>query len=136
MPRVPPPTPWKAFGEPAPDAEYLVLLTRLPVGRLRALPRLLNYVRMIRKQLNGGPTGLAGYSLFAQPFSSNYWTLSAWERPAALGRFIQESPHREAMDELPQTLSNFRTWRWRCAGSALPPSWEDALARPAQRAAA
>jgi hypothetical protein len=122
VPRAPPPTPWKAFGEPTPDAEYLVLLTHLPVRRLRALPRFLNYVRMIRKQLNGGPTGLAGYSLLAQPFSSNYWTLSAWESLAALGRFIQESPHREAMDELPQTLSNFRTWRRRCAGSALSPS--------------
>ncbi len=135
MPRVPPPTPWKGFGSPALDAEYLVLLTHLPVRRLTALPKFLNYVRLIRKQLEGAPSGLVGYSLLAQPLRSDYWTLSAWESPAALGAFIRESPHRDAMEVLPQTLSRFRTWRWRSVGSDLPPSWDDALARPAQQTA-
>jgi len=94
MPKIPPPTPWKAFGQTAGNVEYLVLLTHLPVRRMTALPKFLNYVRVIRKQLNAGPSGLAGYSLLAQPFSSNYWTLSAWESPAALAGFIRESPHR------------------------------------------
>ena len=129
MPRIPPPSPWKAFGEPDADGEYLVILTHLPVRRPWALPKFLNYVRRIRTQLEARPEGLAGYSLLAQPFSSNYWTLSAWDSPAALGRFLQEDPHRGAMKELPKTLSNFQTWRWKSAGNALPPSWDDALAR-------
>lgn len=83
----------------------------------------------IRRQLEARPDGLAGYSLLAQPLSSNYWTLSAWDGPAALGKFIRESPHREGMQELPKTLSDFRTWRWNAAGEALPPAWDDALAR-------
>jgi len=33
---------------------------------------------------------VAGLSLLARPFSSNYWTLSAWESPAALACFIWE----------------------------------------------
>ena len=135
MPRVPPPTPWRGFGEPALDVEYLVLLTHLPVRRLTALPKFLNYVRTIRKQLDAAPSGLVGYSLLAQPLRSNYWTLSAWESPAALGGFIRESPHRDAMEELPKSLSNFRTWRWKSAGSELPPSWDDALTRPRQQRA-
>ncbi len=92
MPRVPPPTPWRGFGEPALDVEYLVLLTHLPVRRLTALPKFLNYARTIRKQLDAAPSGLVGYSLLAQPFSSNYWTLSAWESPAARGASSAKAP--------------------------------------------
>jgi hypothetical protein len=127
--RIPPPSPWKSFGEPQGEHEYLVLLTHLPVRRLTALPKFLNYVRKIRGQLEAGPDGLAGYSLLAQPFSSNYWTLSAWESAAGMGGFIRASPHREAMKELPKTLRDFRTWRWSAAGDSLPPSWDEALRR-------
>lgn len=48
------------------------MLTHLPVRKLSGLPRFLNYVRKIREQLEARPDGLAGYSLLAQPFSSNY----------------------------------------------------------------
>jgi hypothetical protein len=133
MARVPPPSPWKTLAEPAPEVEYLVLLTHLPVRRLRALPKFLNYVRKIRNQLEAGPSGLVGYSLFAQPFTSNYWTLSVWEDPRALGQFIRESPHHDAMEELPKTLSDFRTWRWNSSGSDLPPTWDEAFQQKEQR---
>ena len=126
---VPPPIPWRAFGDTQPDRDYLVLLTHLPVRRLTALPTFLRYVWKIRKQLEARPDGLAGYSLFAQPFSSIYWTLSAWESAAAMAWFIRANPHREAMRDLPKVLSDVRTWRWSSTGSALPPSWDDALAR-------
>lgn len=126
---IPPPSPWKAFGEPQADVEYLVMLTLLPVRRLTALPKFLGYVVKIRGQLEAGPDGLAGYSLLAQPLRSKYWTLSAWENGAALGGFIRESPHREAMEELPKALTDFQTWRWQSSGRGLPPSWPEALAR-------
>lgn len=129
VPKIPPPMPWKAFGELDADHEYLVLLTHLPVRRLGALPKFLSYVGKIRRQLEAGPPGLAGYSLLAQPFRSNYWTLSAWESPAVLGDFIRQNPHSEAMVELSKILSDFRTWRWRSTGKDLPPSWDGALAR-------
>lgn len=106
-----------------------MILTHLPVRRISALPKFLGYVAKIRRQLEAAPDGLVGYSLLAQPFSSNYWTLSAWDGPAALGGFIRQSPHSDAMEELPKTLSDFRTWRWKAAGNALPPAWDDALAR-------
>ena len=128
--RIPPPSPWKAFGAPDADSEYLVVLTHLPVRRLTALPKFFKYVGKIRGQLEAGPEGLAGYSLLAQPFSSNYWTLSAWESVAAMGRFMREDPHREAMVAIPKMLSGFQAWRWKAAGSALPPSWNEALAKP------
>jgi hypothetical protein len=73
------------FGEPEAEHEYLVLLTHLLVRRLTSLPKFLSYVWRIRKQLESAPAGPVGYSLLALPFSSNYWTLSAWASPAALG---------------------------------------------------
>jgi hypothetical protein len=123
---IPPPLPWKAFAEPEAQHEYLILLTHLPVQRLTSLPKFLSYVWRIRKQLESAPAGLAGYSLLAQPFSSNYWTLSAWESPAALREFIKERPHSDAMQVLRGTL-RFRSWRWESAGNALPPTWDTAL---------
>ena len=106
-----------------------MLLTFLPLSRLSKLPRFLGYVRKIRRQLNDGPDGLIGYSLLAKPLQSKYWTLSVWDGNDALGQFIQHSPHRDAMQELPAVLTGFRTTRWTVPGSAVPPAWSDALAR-------
>ena len=133
MPSIPPPLPWKSFGEPQPEREYLALLTFLPLRRLSKLPRFFAYIRKIRYQLDAGPDGLIGYSLLAKPLRSNYWTLSVWDDVAALGRFIQEAPHRDAMRELPQVMTGFRTTRWTLPGSAVPPVWSEALAREEAR---
>jgi quinol monooxygenase YgiN len=129
VPLLPPPLPWKALGEPRPEREYLVVLTFLPLRRWSKLPAFLASVRKIRHQLDARPAGLIGYSLLAKPLRSDYWTLSAWEDAAALDRFIQESPHREVMEELPKVLSGFRVTRWTSPGSAMPPPWSDALTR-------
>ena len=129
MPQIPPPTPWKSFADTEPDHDYLVVLTYLPVRRLLRLPLFLRYVRKIQHQLDAAPPGLVGYSLLAKPFSSNYWTLSAWRDPPALAGFMQQSPHREAMNELSQVLRGFKTDRWMVAGRDLPPRWEAALTR-------
>jgi heme-degrading monooxygenase HmoA len=123
-----PATPWKTRREPEAEREYPVLLTALPMRKLSRLPRFLRYVMQIRGQLNR-TDGLLGYSLLAKPLRSNYWTLSVWESNDALHRFIRESPHREAMAELPRYLSGFRTTRWTIRGNGVPPNWNDALAR-------
>jgi hypothetical protein len=129
MPHIPPPLPWKQFSEPDADAEYLVVLTYLPVKRLLRLPRFLAYVRKIQRQLDAAPAGLVGYSLLAKPHRSRYWTLSAWADAAALAGFMGESPHRDAMSGLRAALPGFRTTRWTVPGGELPPTWDDALAR-------
>jgi quinol monooxygenase YgiN len=121
--------PPQVLAEPQPERDYVVVLTFLPLRRLSKLPRFLSYVRKIRQQLDAPPEGLIGYSLLAKPLRSNYWTLSVWEDEAALGRFIQGAPHRDAMRELPKVLSGFRTTRWTSMGSVGPPTWSDALAR-------
>ena len=42
---------------------------------------------------------------------------------------MREPPHRDAMATLRQVLKGFETKKWMLSGAALPPSWEDALAR-------
>jgi heme-degrading monooxygenase HmoA len=69
------------------------------------------------------------YSLLARPLRSQYWTLTVWESDEALRHFVREPPHADAMRELPRFLSGFRTTRWTADGSAVPPSWRDALER-------
>jgi hypothetical protein len=129
MAHIPPPLPWKQFSEPDAHAEYLVVLTYLPVKRLLRLPRFLAYVRAIRRQLEARPDGLVGYSLLAKPHRSRYWTLSAWADAGALAAFIGQSPHRDAMTGLRTALPGFQTTRWTVSGGELPPTWQDALAR-------
>ena len=129
MANIPPPLPWKQLAEPDPGHEYLIVLTYLPVRRVTALPRFLSYVRKIQGQLDAGPDGLLGYSLLAKPHRSRYWTLSAWDDDAALQAFMLEPPHREAMATLREVLRGFNTVKWTVSGAALPPTWEDALAR-------
>ena len=52
MPHIPRRLPWKQFSEPDARAEYLVVLTYLPVYRLLWLPRFLADMRKIRRQLS------------------------------------------------------------------------------------
>jgi len=121
-------TPWKALKEPVPDRDYLVLLTYLPIRRLLRLPQFLRYVKAVQEQLDG-TDGLVGWSMLARPFRSKYWTLSVWEDDAALQAFVHERPHVDTMGLITQDLSGFWTRRWTAAGRALPPRWDDALAR-------
>ncbi len=123
-----PATPWKTLRQPEPEKEYAVLLTHLPLRRVTKLPSFLNYVRKINQQLDK-TDGLVGYSLLARPLRFNYWTLSVWEDDDALRHFVQELPHRAAMEELPRALTGFKITRWTTGGKALPPTWDDALSR-------
>ncbi len=52
MPHIPRRLPWKQFSELDARAEYLVVLTYLPVYRLLWLPRFLADMRKIRRQLS------------------------------------------------------------------------------------
>jgi heme-degrading monooxygenase HmoA len=123
-----PPTPWKTLRAPQPGREYVVLLTYLPMRKPAKLPAFFGYVRQIRAQLDG-TSGVIAYSLLARPLRSQYWTLTVWESDEALRHFVREPPHADAMRELPRFLSGFRTTRWTADGSAVPPSWRDALER-------
>lgn len=124
-----PSTPWRQVRRPEPARDYLVLLSRLPLTRLSALPRFLLDSRRIEAQLRATP-GLVGYGLYAELLALRFWTLSAWEDEAALQAFVSAQPHAAVMDATRGGAMGPTTFvRWRLPGAALPPGWRDAFGR-------
>ena len=125
MPRNPP---WKSLATPEPDRDYLFLLSYLPLSRLRSLPRFIRYTLGIRRQLGRTP-GVLGYSMRAKLPRGDFWTLSVWEDEEALAAFVRLNPHGDVMSALERHMGRTRFVRWSASGSAVPPSWEEALER-------
>jgi len=123
-----PATPWKSLQAPEPQREYLVLLTYLPLKRFLSMRRFGRDAGQIEAQLEATP-GLLGYSLRAKPLRRRFWTLSAWTDERALREFVRTEPHGRVMTELPPHMGPTKFFRWTAPGSALPPSWDDALRR-------
>jgi hypothetical protein len=123
-----PAKPWVTFRQPAPEREYLVLLTALPLKRFRDLGAFLLYTWRIQGQLRWTP-GLLGYSLLAHILQRQFWTLSVWEGETALQQFVGTHPHGYVMQALREKMGQTRFVRWRIRDSEFPPRWQDALAR-------
>jgi hypothetical protein len=117
---------WTAFQKPAPEREYVAILSYLPLKSLWSLPQFLYYTRRIQSQLKSA-RGLIGYSLLAHVFVKRFWTLSVWEDEVALTNFVHKQPHREAMMILRRYMGGTDFVRWKILGSAIPPSWLEAM---------
>jgi len=103
-----PASPWRTFGTPDPNYDFVVLLSFLPLKSYwRVLPFFF-YTAQVVWQL-AGAGGLVGYSLLARPFKKQFWTLSAWRNEGALRAFVQHPPHVHVMTALAQVLHEFRT---------------------------
>jgi quinol monooxygenase YgiN len=123
-----PPSPWLRLSDARPDGDYLVLLSYLPLVRFRKLPAFFRHVQRVREQLQQ-TSGVVGYSLLARILKLEFWTLSAWESPAALQAFVRANPHLDVMSALHGHMGATRFIEWQVKGAALPPSWADAMAR-------
>ena len=124
--RAVPDLPWQPKRPPDPDAEYLALLTYLPLRHFRTLPAFMRFILAVRGQL-AGAGGLVGYTLRAWPFSRRFWTLSIWDDEAALRQFVVAEPHRGIMHKLRNRMGVTSFTRWQVRGSDLPLSWGDAM---------
>lgn len=118
--------PWKSFFQPAPGKEYVAILTYLPVTSFWTLPQFFYHTGRIRSQLKSAP-GLIGYSLLAHVVAKRFWTLSVWEEEAALERFVRQQPHQQAMVGLRRSMGDSAFTRWKLKGTAVPPSWREAM---------
>ena len=79
-----PALPWLAVGTPDPDADLIVMASRLSLRSHGDIPRFLRHTWLIRRQLVRSP-GLIGYSLDAHLLAKTFWTVSAWQsRPEDL----------------------------------------------------
>jgi len=120
--------PWWSRSRPAPERDYLALLSYLPLDSSWRLPWFLLHTARIRRQLRAS-SGLIGYSLRAQFAAKRFWTLSAWEDEAALQAFVAAPPHAAVMTALAPHMAATGFTRWSVKGSDLPLSWDDALKR-------
>ena len=120
--------PWRNFRRTEPEVEYLVQLSYLPLVRYSSLPRFGRWLLAIQRQL-GQTTGIIGYSLLAHPFQRDFWTLSTRLDKLSLYSFVRSAPHAEAMKALRAHMGQTRFIEWTLNGSAVPPSWGDALNR-------
>jgi hypothetical protein len=125
--------PWKALSPVEEGREYLALLSYLPLKSYRAIPAFVRFTAQIVKQLKGAQ-GAIGYSLRAKPLGRNFWTLSIWEDDRALREFVCKVPHQDAMAKLSHTVGQTRFTRWNISGSAVPPSWDEAIQHAQQEA--
>ena len=85
-----PASPWRTFGSPEPEREYLALLSYLPLKSYWRIPFFFLYTTQVVKHL-ASAEGVLGYSVLARP--KRFWTLSAWKDEAALHAFVQFPPH-------------------------------------------
>jgi hypothetical protein len=95
-----PASPWRKFGSPDPNGDFVALLSYLPLKSYWRVPSFLFYTVQVAKQLASAP-GLVGYSVLARPLSKRFWTLSAWKDEAALHAFVQHRRPRGHICERP-----------------------------------
>jgi len=123
--------PWKALASVDANREYLALLSYLPLKQYRKIPAFMRFAMGIQKQLAGTP-GVIGYSLRAQIFSKQFWTLSVWEDSAALINFVRKVPHSESMKAMAPFMGQTKFKQWTVPGSGVPLKWAEAIRRMAQ----
>ena len=123
-----PASPWRTFGSPEPEREYLALLSYLPLKSYWRIPFFFLNTAQVVKQL-ASAEGMMGYSALARPLSKQFWTLSAWKDDAALRTFVQYPPHVRIMTALTPHMGETKFVRWTVNGSDLPLRWDDALRR-------
>jgi hypothetical protein len=121
-------TPWRMIAAADRNREYVALLSYLPLCKYSKIPNFFRYTVQIQRQIRGTP-GAIGYGMRAKVFSRSFWTLSVWEDDRALMEFVRRAPHGEAMKSIAPHMGATRFTRWKVPGSAVPPTWDDAMKR-------
>jgi hypothetical protein len=101
----------------------IVSVTRLRLRSMRFLPGFLWYTMRSMKQAQRTPGNLGVRVRKTKGLA--FWTLAMWRDNQAIQAFVPASPHKEAMQKLPQWCDEaaFADWQQDTADS---PSWETA----------
>ncbi|KQV19137.1 MULTISPECIES: DUF3291 domain-containing protein [unclassified Kitasatospora] len=127
-----PTLPWTTPNAPQPDAQILVMASRLEVSSLRHSPRFFLKSLSAWRQVRRAP-GAVGASLIAQPLKGVFWTLSAWEDRKALYTYAKTEPHHSIMTSLRAVTKTSTFVFWEVAAEQLPIDWADAKNRIAEQ---
>ena len=123
-----PALPWFSVGTPDPDADVIVMASRLPLRSHGDIPRFLWRTWLVRRQLARSP-GLIGYSLDAHLLAKTFWTVSAWRSRPDLGGFERTSPHAAAKNALRRAMMPSTFVMWRSQPEDLPITWPEVRGR-------
>jgi quinol monooxygenase YgiN len=123
--------PWTKLARVDPGQEYLVLLSYLPLRKYSKIPAFVRYSLQVQRQMRNTP-GAIGYSMRAKILNRNFWTLSVWKDDRALTEFVRTAPHGEVMKSIAPHMGATKFTKWKLQGSAVPPTWDDAMKREAQ----
>src|SRR2546426_2439126 len=78
-----PASPWRTFGSPDPNGDFVALLSYLPLKSYWRVPSFFLYTAQVVKQL-ASAQGLLGFSVLARPLSKRFWTLRSEEHTSEL----------------------------------------------------
>jgi hypothetical protein len=118
-----PALPWVQRQPVDPDANYLVMASRLPLRSHRFIPGFLRDTLAIRRQL-ARSDGLVGYALNAQLTRKTFWTYSVLIDQAGLDAFAAADPHRRIVQRLRPRMNESRFEFFEVRGADIPSDWD------------
>ncbi|MFJ7076179.1 DUF3291 domain-containing protein [Streptomyces sp. NPDC098781] len=123
-----PTLPW-TVPNPAPrGAEVHVFASRFETRTFWGALRFLARTPGVWRQVSRAP-GAHGASLKAEPFKRTFWTLSAWESPAALKDFARSGTHAPTSQGLAGQMRDVKFATWQVSSDELPLGWKEAFRR-------
>ncbi|MET9774258.1 DUF3291 domain-containing protein [Streptomyces sp. NPDC006367] len=122
-----PTLPW-TVPNPPPGTEVHVFASRFETRTLWGALRFLASTPGVWRQLRTAP-GAYGASLKAEPLKRTFWTLSAWESPAALKTFARSGTHAPASRGLSAHMRDSAFASWQVSSDDLPVDWAEARER-------
>ncbi len=115
-----------ASGPTIGGARLVVAVTNARLGTERGV--FWENVARVEASLADRP-GFVGHSKRTPILGGEAWTLSVWTDEAALDAFVASETHQRAIAEAYPGLAGTRFHRFELDRAAVPPSWEEALAR-------
>lgn len=123
-----PTLPWTVPNIPPERAETHVFASRFETRTLWGALKFLARTPGVWQQVRKAP-GAYGASLKAAPLRRTFWTLSAWESPAALKAFARSGTHEPTARGLNPEMRDAKFATWTVTTDDLPLDWADALRR-------
>lgn len=121
-----PTLPWTVPNTPPQGAEVHVFASRFETRTLWGALKFFARTPGVWRQVSRAP-GAYGASLKAQPLRRTFWTLSAWESPAALKAFARSGTHAPTSRGLATEMSDAKFATWTAKSDDLPLDWTEAF---------
>ncbi|MGP4046781.1 DUF3291 domain-containing protein [Streptomyces sp. 2A115] len=123
-----PTAPWTVPNTPPRHAEVHVFASRFETRTLWGALKFFVKTPSVWRQVNEAP-GAYGATMRAALLRRTFWTLSAWESPAALKAFARSGTHAPTARGLAPLMRDAKFATWTVTAEDLPLDWSEALRR-------